>query len=82
VLDISATSGTPQIGCDDDSGVGLFSRWSCCLPAGTYCVGVKDYFSDEEIPNYSVDFRYLGGCDPSTPLQCSISASPQCPHPF
>ena len=82
VLDISAASGNPQIGCDDDSGVGLFSRWSCCLPAGTYCVGVKDYFSDEAIPNYSIDFRYLGGCDPSTPLQCSISASPQCPHPF
>ena len=82
VLDISASGGEPQIGCDDDSGDGTFSRWSCCLPTGTYCVGVKDFGNNNTIPLYNVDFRAVGSCNASEPLVCPIANSAQCPHPF
>jgi hypothetical protein len=81
VLNIASTDGSTQIGCDDDDGDGLFSKWSCCLPAGSYCVGVKDYGNNSTIATYNIDFRDLGTCAPGDPLVCDISTSPQC-NPF
>jgi hypothetical protein len=81
VLNIASMDGSVQIGCDDDGGNGLFSMWGCCLPAGDYCVAVKDFGDNSSIATYTIDFRELGVCTPGDPLQCSISLSSQC-NPF
>jgi hypothetical protein len=81
VLNITSMDGSVQIGCDDDAGNGLFSRWGCCLPAGDYCVTVKDYADNGVIAVYAIEFRGQGVCTPNDPLQCSISSSAQC-DPF
>jgi len=81
VLNIASMDGSVQIGCDDDAGNGLFSFWGCCLPAGDYCVAVKDYANNGVIATYTIDFRDRGTCSPNDPLQCSISSSSQC-NPF
>lgn len=81
VLNIASMDGSVQIGCDDDAGNGLFSRWGCCLPAGDYCVAVKDYADNGTIPTYTIEFRDLGLCSPNDPLQCSVSSSSEC-NPF
>jgi len=73
VMEITGADGTPFIGCDDDDGVGLFSKWSCCLPPGDYCVGVKDWNNNGTIGAYTVDFRDLGSCIASEPLVCPIN---------
>jgi hypothetical protein len=81
VLNITSMDGSVQIGCDDDAGNGLFSRWGCCLPAGDYCVAVKDYADNRTIAAYTIEFRGVGICTPNDPLQCTISLSAQC-NPF
>jgi hypothetical protein len=81
VLNIASTDGSEQIGCDDDGGDGLFSKWSCCLPAGDYCVTVKDYLDNGTISAYTIDFRNLGTCNPGEPLVCDVASSSQC-SPF
>jgi hypothetical protein len=81
VLNIASMDGSVQIGCDDDGGNGIFSKWGCCLPAGDYCVAVKDYANNGTIPAYTIEFRDLGVCTPGDPLQCSVSSSSQC-DPF
>jgi hypothetical protein len=73
VLEIRSGDGTEYIGCDDDGGVGLFSLWSCCLPPGDYCVGVKDWNNNSTIGTYTVDFRDLGSCTAGEPLVCPIT---------
>ncbi len=39
-----------------------YSEFSCCLPPGTYCVGVKEFSPLNSIPSYSVDVRNAGTC--------------------
>ncbi|ANM28673.1 hypothetical protein ABI59_02150 [Acidobacteria bacterium Mor1] len=72
VLQISDSTGAMVIGCDDDGGPGLFSEWSCCLEAGDYCVTVRD-FGDNGTVNYSINFRDMGECDPTDPLDCPVN---------
>jgi hypothetical protein len=78
VINLTTADGVTVIGCDDDEGDGLFSRWSCCLPAGEYCVQVSAYSPFSTIPNYSIDFRNLGACTPGDPLSCP-STGLSCP---
>jgi hypothetical protein len=78
VINLTTADGVTVIGCDDDEGDGLFSRWSCCLPAGEYCVQVKAYSAFSIISNYSIDFRGLGTCIPGDPLSCP-STGLSCP---
>jgi hypothetical protein len=78
VITITSADGVTFVGCDDDEGDGLFSRWSCCLPAGEYCVQVKAYDPGSTIPNYSIDFRGVGTCIPGDPLSCP-STGLSCP---
>lgn len=75
VLKISSVDGSTTIGCDDDNGPGLFSSWSCCLPAGDYCVTVRDFGDNSTIPSYTVGFQGLGACSPSNPPVCPVSGS-------
>ena len=73
VLAVFDAAGTELIGCDEDSGDGLFSMWRCGLPAGTYCVGVKDYGFPSVISLYNIEFRSYGPTTPSEPLECPIT---------
>ena len=76
VVGVFDSDGNNLIGCDDDNPIvnDLYSLFSCCLPPGDYCVGVKGYDSDP-IVNYSIDFNNAGSCtaDPD-PLEagCNI----------
>jgi hypothetical protein len=79
VLAVRSADGAIAIGCDDDGGNGLFSAWECCLPAGDYCVAVKEYGSNSTISNYEISFSDLGSCTPTG--VCPISSSSQC-NPF
>ena len=72
VLQISSMDGSTVIGCNDDGGDNLFSKWSCCLLAGEYCVTVKDFDDSQVIPGYTVDFRDLGTCVPDPSGSCPI----------
>ncbi|NIM00290.1 MAG: hypothetical protein GTN89_15565 [Acidobacteria bacterium] len=78
VLKIESADGSQSIGCDDDAGPGLFSSWGCCLPAGDYCVTVRDFGDNSTISTYNVSFTDLGACTPSNPPVCS-SAGLGCP---
>jgi len=71
VLQVSSMDGATVIGCNDDGGDDLFSLWSCCLPAGDYCVTVKDFDDTSTVPGYTIDFRGLGACTPD-PAGCPI----------
>ncbi len=73
VLQISSADGSTVIGCDDDAGPGLFSSWGCCLPAGDYCVTVRDFGDNSTISSYSATFTDLGACTPSNPPVCSVA---------
>jgi hypothetical protein len=79
VLAVRNADGSIPVGCDDDSGNGLFSAWECCLPAGDYCVVVKEYGSNGTIANYEIGFSDLGSCTPTG--VCPFSSSFQC-DPF
>jgi len=62
--------GGPQIGCDDDSGVGLFSLIQislCDLNAGgTYYVQIDGFNGDSGTANITISLVDLGGCtDPA-----------------
>ncbi|HXV75923.1 MAG TPA: PPC domain-containing protein [Candidatus Polarisedimenticolaceae bacterium] len=81
VLSIADSAGNVQIGCDDDDGEGFFSKWSCCLPAGDYCVSVKDWGNNSTISSYTINFTDLGSCTPNEPLVCDIAMVAQC-SPF
>jgi hypothetical protein len=65
VLQIQSADGSVIIACDDDSGSGLFSLFGCCLPAGDYCVTVRDFGDNSTISSYDINFRDLGVCVPS-----------------
>ena len=71
VMKIESADGSTPIGCDDDAGPGLFSSWACCLPAGDYCVTLRDFGDNSTIPTYNVSFADLGACTPSDPPVCS-----------
>ena len=73
VIEIRSGDDVEYIGCDDDDGVGLFSLWSCCLPPGEYCVGVKDWNNNGTIGAYNLDVRDLGSCVAGEPLVCPIN---------
>ena len=73
VLQIESADGTTIIGCDDDAGENLFSLWSCCLPAGDYCVVVRDFGDNSAIPLYEIDVRGLGACDARNLPPCPIT---------
>ena len=72
VLQIESVDGLTVIGCDDDAGAGLFSLWGCCLPAGDYCVVVRDFGDNSTISAYTIVFRDLGTCTPDDPLACPV----------
>ena len=77
VVAIFDSDGNVLIGCDDDKVffVDFYSEWSCCLPPGNYCVGVKEYDPLATINNYSVSFRNQGTCsaDPDPTMNgCAI----------
>ena len=78
VLNISSADGSTAVGCDDDEGDGFFSLWGCCLPAGEYCVQVKEFSPGATLPNYSIEFRGAGSCNPGDPLVCP-STGLSCP---
>lgn len=78
VLNIYSADGSAFVGCDDDNGDGLFSLWSCCLPAGDYCVEVRAYSSSSTISAYNLEFSDLGTCTPGSPLTCP-STGLSCP---
>jgi hypothetical protein len=78
VITVTTADGVTFVGCDDDNGDGLFSLWSCCLPAGEYCVQVKDYSPFSTISGYTISFRDLGTCTPGDPLSCP-STGLSCP---
>lgn len=73
VLQVQSADGSVVIGCDDDGGDGLFSLFGCCLPAGDYCVTVREYGDNSTIGDYSVEFRDLGACTPSDPPVCPVN---------
>ena len=64
VVGIFTSDGSQMIGCDDDKPILLnrYSLFSCCLPPGTYCVGVKEFNPNAALPDYSIDFRNAGTC--------------------
>ena len=70
VINIVSADGQTFIGCDDDNGDGFFSLWGCCLPAGEYCVQVTEFDPGATLPNYTINFRNAGTCNPSEPLVC------------
>ncbi len=78
VVGVFTPAGTPLIGCDDDENATIayhYSRFSCCLPAGTYCVGVKENGNDGTIASYGVTVSQAGACSANPdPLQngCAI----------
>jgi hypothetical protein len=89
VVAVFDPSGTPMVGCDDDEDgtIGYYySRFSCCLPPGTYCVGVKAFNPNGASPpdptpisDYSVEFSYTGTCSANPdPLQngCPLTDTP------
>ena len=78
VLTIASADGSTAIGCDDDEGDGFFSLWGCCLPAGDYCVQVREYNPSATIPSYTIEFRGAGTCSPGDPLTCP-STGLSCP---
>jgi hypothetical protein len=78
VVNLTSADGSTFVGCDDDAGDGFFSLWGCCLPAGDYCVEVKEFSPFATIPNYTIEFRDLGACTPSLPLACP-STGLSCP---
>ena len=78
VLTIASADGSVAVGCDDDNGDGFFSLWGCCLPAGEYCVQVKEFTPSATIPSYNINFSAAGSCTPSTPLTCP-STGLSCP---
>ena len=63
VVGVFTPDGTQLIGCDDDNPMvfNYYSLFSCCLPPGTYCVGVKGYNANP-IENYNIDFNAAGSC--------------------
>jgi len=69
VLNIYSADGATWIGCDDDLGDGLFSKWGCCLPAGQYCVESRAY-SASSVFSYNITFTDGGACVPNDPLVC------------
>ena len=65
VVTVFDDTGAIVIGCDDDvdtSGFLRYAQFSCCLPPGNYCVGVKSYANQTEISEYLVEFRYNTSC--------------------
>ena len=63
VVGVFDSAGNVLVGCDDDNDIpsNFYSLFSCCLPPGTYCIGVKGYNSNP-IANYSINFRPAGSC--------------------
>jgi len=78
VVNLTSADGVTFVGCDDDAGDGFFSLWSCCLPAGDYCVSVTEFSPSATIPNYTIEFRDAGACIPGDPLTCP-STGLSCP---
>jgi len=68
VVGVFDSAGNSLIGCDDDNPItnDLYSAFSCCLPPGDYCIGVKGYNSNP-IVNYIVDFNNGGSCTAPDP---------------
>jgi hypothetical protein len=57
-----------MVGCDDDvpQGNNFYSQFQCCLPPGTYCIGVKSFGpTPNPIANYSVTVRATEVCTPN-----------------
>lgn len=73
VLQIESADGSTIIGCDDDAGAGLFSSWSCCLPAGDYCVVVRDFGDNSTISSYNIEFTDLGSCTADPVPVCDVT---------
>ena len=76
VVGVFDSAGNVLVGCDDDNTIvnNFYSLFSCCLPPGTYCIGVKG-FNANPIVNYSIDFNDAGTCtaDPDPLLNnCNI----------
>ena len=63
VVGVFDVNGTQLIGCDDDNPTpqDFYSAFSCCLPAGDYCIGVKG-FNGNPISAYTTNFRSAGSC--------------------
>jgi hypothetical protein len=72
VLQIESADGSVVVGCDDDAGAGLFSLWSCCLPAADYCVVVRDFGDNGTIPSYNIEFTDLGSCTADPVPVCDV----------
>jgi len=73
VLQIETADGSTVIGCDDDAGPGLFSSWSCCLPAASYCVVVRDFGDNSTISSYNIEFTDLGSCTADAMPVCDVT---------
>ena len=86
VVGVLTSDGTQLIGCDDDNSTpnDYYSLFSCCLPAGTYCVGVKGYNANP-IPSYGATFGNGGACsaDPDPLMNsCNIENTYGACEPF
>ena len=71
VVGVFLPDGSQMIGCDDDlpQGNQFYSKFQCCLPAGTYCVGVQSWGANPNpIANYSITLR--------TPQTCTANPDP------
>jgi hypothetical protein len=93
VVAVFNAAGTQLYGCDDDAefGIGFFySHFTCCLPPGTYCIGVKPFNQNGPSPpdpvpiaSYAIQFNYTGTCLPPSqdPAQagCQTGAAPAYP---
>ncbi len=87
VLAVFDSSGTPMIGCDDDKVFfqDFYSEFSCCLPPGDYCVGVKAFNPNASVPVYTIDFRSDGTCtaDPDPTMNgCAVENNYGACDPF
>ena len=78
--------GNVLVGCDDDNSTpgNFYSQFSCCLPPGDYCIGLKGFDADP-IAHYSVVFRDKGACtaDPDPTMNgCVIENTYGACEPF
>ena len=86
VVGVFDSGGTQIIGCDDDNPTpnDFYSLFFCCMPAGTYCVGVKGFDADP-ITNYSITATSPSTCaaDPDpTQNGCGIENTYGACDPF
>jgi hypothetical protein len=83
VVGVFDSVGAQMFGCDDDNPTpaNYYSLFTCCLPAGSYCIGVKGYNADP-ISNYSISFIDVGACTAEPEPNCSIENTYGACEPF